>query len=52
VATATFREFDGSLFWFDVAATDSGGRVRSGSHARAIVNRSAIEARAEKRLKA
>ncbi|MDB5788849.1 thioesterase family protein [Caballeronia mineralivorans] len=52
VATATFRELDGSLFWFDVAATDSGGRVGSGSHARAIVNRSAIEARAEKRLKA
>lgn len=51
VATATFRRLDGSLFWFDVAATDPGGLVGNGRHARAIVNRSAIEARAEKRLK-
>ncbi len=52
VATATFRSQEGSLFWFDVAATDPGGVVGNGSHARAIVSRSAIEARAEKRLRA
>jgi fluoroacetyl-CoA thioesterase len=48
-ATATFRDIDGSLYWFDVVASDAAGPVGTASHARAIVDRSAIEARAAKR---
>jgi fluoroacetyl-CoA thioesterase len=48
-ATATFRDLDGSLYWFDVVASDPHGPVGKASHARAIVERSAIEARAAKR---
>ncbi|SAK67322.1 Fluoroacetyl-CoA thioesterase [Caballeronia catudaia] len=48
-ATATFRDIEGSLYWFDVVASDAHGPVGTASHARAIVERSAIEARAAKR---
>jgi fluoroacetyl-CoA thioesterase len=48
-ATATFRAVEGALYWFDVVAADNGGPVGSASHARAIVERSVIEARAAKR---
>ncbi|WP_235995724.1 thioesterase family protein [Burkholderia aenigmatica] len=41
-ATATFRMFDGELYWFDVVVADAAGPVASGSHARSIVERSAI----------
>ncbi|SAL54097.1 Fluoroacetyl-CoA thioesterase [Caballeronia cordobensis] len=51
-ATATFRGIEGALYWFDVAASDPGGPVGTASHARAIVERSAIEARAAKRRRA
>ena len=48
-ATATFRDIEGALYWFDVVASDPLGPVGTASHARAIVERSAIEARAAKR---
>jgi fluoroacetyl-CoA thioesterase len=48
-ATATFRSVEGALYWFDVVAADAGGPVATASHARAIVERSVIEARAAKR---
>ncbi|GJH25775.1 thioesterase family protein [Caballeronia novacaledonica] len=48
-ATATFRDLEGALYWFDIVASDAGGPVGTASHARAIVERSAIEARAAKR---
>jgi fluoroacetyl-CoA thioesterase len=48
-ATATFRGMEGALYWFDVVASDAGGPVGTASHARAIVGRDAIEARAAKR---
>ncbi|BAN27806.1 thioesterase family protein [Caballeronia insecticola] len=48
-ATATFRGIEGALYWFDVVAADAGGPVGTASHARAIVERAAIEARAAKR---
>ncbi|SAK59856.1 Fluoroacetyl-CoA thioesterase [Caballeronia fortuita] len=51
-ATATFRDIDGALYWFDVVASDALGPVGTGSHARAIVERAAIEARAAKRRRA
>ncbi|WP_250442225.1 MULTISPECIES: hotdog domain-containing protein [unclassified Caballeronia] len=51
-ATATFRDIDGALYWFDIVATDAGGPIGTASHARAIVERSAIEARAAKRRRA
>ncbi|WP_175761726.1 MULTISPECIES: thioesterase family protein [Burkholderia] len=41
--TATFRTFDGERYWFDVVATDAAGPVASASHARSIVERSALE---------
>ncbi|SAK81861.1 Fluoroacetyl-CoA thioesterase [Caballeronia hypogeia] len=48
-ATATFRDSEGALYWFDVVASDAHGPVGTASHARAIVERSVIEARAAKR---
>jgi fluoroacetyl-CoA thioesterase len=48
-ATATFRSVEGALYWFDVVAADAGGPVATASHARAIVERAVIEARAAKR---
>jgi predicted thioesterase len=48
-ATATFRGIEGALYWFDVVASDAGGPVGTASHARAIVERAGIEARAAKR---
>jgi fluoroacetyl-CoA thioesterase len=48
-ATATFRGVEGALYWFDIVAADAGGPVGTASHARAIVDRAAIEARASKR---
>lgn len=49
VVTATFRMFDGEVYWFDVIATDADGPVASGSHARSVVERSVIEFRTERR---
>lgn len=40
--TATFRAFDGERYWFDVVAADAAGPVASASHARSIVERSAL----------
>jgi fluoroacetyl-CoA thioesterase len=51
-ATATFRGAEGALYWFDVVASDPSGPAGTASHARAIVERSVIEARAAKRKKA
>lgn len=48
-ATARFRGLDGQLFVFDVTASDSQGQVGSGTHARAIVARAAIEKKAASR---
>ena len=48
-ATATFRGQEGNLFVFDIVAHDSKGQVGSGTHARAIVDRAAIEKKAASR---
>ena len=48
-ATATFRMFDGELYWFDVVVADAAGPVASGSHARSIVERSAFGFQSERR---
>lgn len=48
-ATATFRATEGALHWFDIVASDAGGAVGTASHARAIVERAAIEARAARK---
>jgi len=45
-ATARFRGQEGNLFVFDIVAHDSKGQVGSGTHARAIVAREAIEKKA------
>jgi fluoroacetyl-CoA thioesterase len=48
-ATATFKSVDGNLYVFEVVANDPKGPVGRGTHARAIVERSAIEKRAASR---
>jgi fluoroacetyl-CoA thioesterase len=48
-ATATFRSVEGNLYVFDVVANDPKGPVGRGTHARAIVERTAIEKRAASR---
>lgn len=48
-ATATFRAMEGNLFVFDIVAKDEKGRVGSGTHARAIVDRAVIENKAASR---
>jgi fluoroacetyl-CoA thioesterase len=48
-ATATFRSMEGALYWFDIVAADAAGPVATASHARAVVDRAVIEARAAKR---
>ncbi|AFQ50100.1 thioesterase [Burkholderia sp. A9] len=48
-ATASFRGREGSLFVFDVVVHDPKGQVGSGTHARAIVDRAAIEKKAASR---
>ena len=49
LARATLRAFEGSLYWFDVEATDPSGPVGVAKHARAIVDRASIERRAAQR---
>jgi len=49
IATASFRGREGNLFVFDVVAHDSKGQVGAGTHARAIVDRVAIEKKAASR---
>lgn len=46
---ARFSGREGKLFWFEVWAEDPAGPVARGRHARAVVDLSAIESRAEKR---
>ncbi|MEO1159381.1 MAG: thioesterase [Pseudomonadota bacterium] len=48
-ATATFTTRDGALYWFDVVAEDSGGRIGKGRIARAIVDQSMLMATAAAR---
>jgi fluoroacetyl-CoA thioesterase len=48
-ASATFKSVDGNLYVFEVVANDPKGPVGRGTHARAIVERSAIEKRAASR---
>jgi predicted thioesterase len=48
-AVATFREMDGKLFVFDVAAYDDAGEIGRGTHKRAIVGTERLMAGAEKR---
>jgi fluoroacetyl-CoA thioesterase len=48
-ATATFKSVDGNLYVFEVVANDPKGPVGRGTHARAIVDRTAIEKRAASR---
>jgi predicted thioesterase len=48
-ATATFKSVDGNLYVFEVVANDPKGPVGRGTHARAIVERAAIEKRAASR---
>ncbi|KER70071.1 MULTISPECIES: hotdog domain-containing protein [Burkholderia] len=48
-ATASFRGQEGNLYVFDIIARDSKGQVGSGTHARAIVDRAAIEKKAASR---
>ncbi|AIO39882.1 thioesterase superfamily protein [Burkholderia cenocepacia] len=48
-ATASFRRREGNLFVFDVVVHDPKGEVGSGTHARAIVDRTVIEKRAASR---
>ena len=48
-AVATFREMDGKLFVFDVAAFDDAGEIGRGTHKRAIVATERLLAGAEKR---
>lgn len=38
-STATFRMFDGDLYWFDVVVTGEDGPVATGSHGLSIVDR-------------
>ena len=47
-ATATFKELDGSLFWFEVRAVDAAGTIGAGRIARAIVNEADVLARGTK----
>lgn len=47
--TARFTECDGPLFWFDVWAEDSAGRIGKGRIARAIVDQKALLAKAAAR---
>lgn len=49
IATANFRGREGNLYVFDIVARDSKGQVGSGTHARAIVDRAAIEKKAASR---
>jgi fluoroacetyl-CoA thioesterase len=48
-ASATFKSVDGNLCVFEVVANDPKGPVGRGTHARAIVDRTAIEKRAASR---
>ncbi|KWF30197.1 thioesterase family protein [Burkholderia pseudomultivorans] len=48
-ATARFRGQEDKLFVFDVVVHDTKGEVGSGTHARAIVGRAAIETKAAAR---
>jgi predicted thioesterase len=49
VSSARFTGREGPLFWFDVTAADDGGVIGTGRHARAIVKKDAIMARAARR---
>lgn len=49
VTHARFLHQAGPLYWFEVWAEDPGGTIGRGKHARAIVDATAIEARAAKR---
>jgi fluoroacetyl-CoA thioesterase len=51
-AHARYVGKEGPLFLFEVWAEDSAGLIGKGSHARAIVAKSAVEKRAEKRCSA
>ena len=48
-AFARYMGMEGALYLFEVWATDEGGSIGKGTHARAIVPRAAVERRAEKR---
>jgi fluoroacetyl-CoA thioesterase len=48
-AFARYMGMEGALYLFEVWATDEGGFIGKGTHARAIVPRAAVEKRAEKR---
>ena len=47
---ARFVEQEGARFWFEVWSEDAGGTVGKGRHARAIIPRAGIEARAAERV--
>lgn len=48
-AVATFREMEGRLFVFDVAASDAAGEIGRGTHTRAIISTERLLAGAAKR---
>jgi fluoroacetyl-CoA thioesterase len=49
LARATLQAIEGALYWFHIEATDPSGLVGVAKHARAIVERIAIERRALQR---